>query len=286
MGRFSRAVFAAVLSTLVGFAWAVPAAAQLVTANDDVVVESRVPKWLRGRPWGLTVGYDTPYEGSGELELTINLASDYSSAKASRSPLQTMSTLDLPILTFEVVQVGLSADLWADISGAGPREGLDLLYPSLAAGIWGSVGIDSIAVDGKILGKVWSPEEFTNPREGYEAQVGLTLHSPIVRMGGGRFMDLSVRADLTFADDLYMAQHFGVSDAEALTSGLAAHEASAGLKSAGLSMGAAVPLTRNFELQGAVGLVQLLDDAAASPWVMERGEVTDVWGNVGVAFRF
>jgi outer membrane scaffolding protein for murein synthesis (MipA/OmpV family) len=58
------------------------------------------------------------------------------------------------------------------------------------------------------------------------------------------------------------------------------------MKSAGFSVGTVLPLHRNFELQGAAGMVQLLDDAAASPWVVKRGELTDIWGNAGVAFRF
>ena len=107
-----------------------------------------------------------------------------------------------------------------------------------------------------------------------------------MRLGGGRFVDLAVRADLTMADDLYMDQHFGISEAEALRSGLDEYDASPGLKSAGLSLATALPITRNFELQGAAGMVQLLDSAAASPWVKERGELTDVWGNFGFAFRF
>jgi len=47
-----------------------------------------------------------------------------------------------------------------------------------------------------------------------------------------------------------------------------------------------LPLSRNFELQGKVGVTQLLQDAAASPWVVERGESTDLNGNIGFAFRF
>ncbi len=273
----------AVLSVL---ALAPQAAGQMVTANDDVVADSNVPKWLRDRPLGLTFGYVTAFEGSGELTPSISLASDYSSAKAARSPLQTMSSIDIPIVNLDLLQLGISGNLWPDISGVGPREGLDLLYPSVTAGIWGSVGIESMALDAKILGKVWAPEEFPNPREGYEAQVGLTLYSPMMRLGGGRSVDLAVRADLTMADDLYMDQHFGISETEASASGLDAFDASAGLKSAGLSIGTAVPLTRNFELQGAAGMVQLLDSAAASPWVLERGELTDIWGNFGFAFRF
>ena len=263
-----------------------PAVGQMVKANDDVLPDSRVPGWLQDRPLGLTYGYYSPYEGSGELLPSIGLASDYGSATSAGSALQTMPSIDIPVVSQENFRFGVSANLWGAIDGTGAKDRLEALYPSLSAGIWGVVGIESIAVDAKILGKVWSPEEFTNAREGYEAQVGLTLYSPMMRLGGGRFVDLSVRADLTMADDSYMDQHFGISDAEALSAGLEAYTAGAGLKSAGLSIGTSVPLTRNFELQGSAGLLQLLDHAAASPWVIERGELTDIWGNLGFAFRF
>lgn len=269
-------------------AWAMPtpAGAQRVLVSPAAQAESNVPKWLRGRPWGITVGYDSAYEGSGELGLTINLAADYGSAQAARSPLQSLSSIDIPVVSQDWLQLGISANLWGDHVSTGPREGLDYLYPSLAAGVWGSVGVDSIALDAKILGKLWSPEIFPTPREGFEGQLGLTLYAPLMRLGGGRALDLAVRGDVTFADDAYMSQHFGISASEAARSGLSAYTAGAGLKSTGLSLGAVVPLSRNFELQGAAGLVQLLDDAAQSPWVTERGKATDIWGNVGVAFRF
>lgn len=286
--RSTFALISAILATLtLSLAGtSTTALAQRVQAQDDVEQDSRVPGWLRDRPLGLTWGYYTSYEGSGELIASIGLASDYSSAMSAASALQSLSSIDIPVLSLRNLKVGLSGNLLAPIAGSGPKLGLDALDPSLSAGIWGSAGIESIAVDAKILGKVWSPEVFLNAREGYEAQIGLTIYSPMMRLGGGRFVDLSVRGDLTLADDSYMDQHFGISEAEALTSGLDAYSAPAGLKSAGLSIGTAVPLTRNFELQGAVGLVQLLDGAAASPWVQERGEATDIWGNFGFAFRF
>lgn len=262
------------------------ASAQLFGANDDVRPESRVPGFLRNRPLGLTIGLDTPYEGSGELSMTFGLAADYGSAKAARAPLQTMSGLDLPIVDFDIIQLGISGNLWGDIPNEGPRADLTYLYPSINAGVWGAVGNDTLSLDGKIVGKVWAPEEFPVSREGYEAQVGVTLYAPMARVFETRTIDLAVRADLTFADDTYMAQHFGITAEESAASGLAAHTAGAGMKSAGFSVGTVLPLHHNLELQGAAGMVQLLDDAAASPWVVERGELTDIWGNVGIAFRF
>ena len=79
------AAFGAVFSLAFAPSFAV---GQMVTANDDVVEDSNVPKWLRDRPLGLTFGYVTAFEGSGELTPSISLASDYSSAKAARSPLE------------------------------------------------------------------------------------------------------------------------------------------------------------------------------------------------------
>lgn len=272
------------------------AAAQTVTLRDPAFDLNPVPSgqnqgpwvpgFLRDRPLGLVVGIKPSFEGSGELTPTYRLASDYSSAFAARSPLQTMGSIDIPLLDMPVVKMGISGNLLPEIPATGPREDLDRLLPSITAGAWGSAGTDAVAIDVKVLGQVWAPELFENPREGYEAQFGVTVYAPLGRLGGGRAVDLAVRADLTMADDAYMNQHFGISVSEASASGLDAFTAEAGLKSMEVSAGLVLPLSRNFELQGKIGVTQLLQDAAASPWVMERGESTDINGNVGFAFRF
>ena len=245
-----------------------------------------VPGFLRGRPLGLVVGIQPSFEGSGDLIPTYGLASDYSNAFSARSPLQTMGSIDIPLLDMPMLKMGIAGNLLPEIKAEGPREGLDRLLPAITAGAWGSAGVETLSVDVKVLGQVWAPELFENPREGYEAQFGMTFYSPLGRLGGGRNVDLAVRADVTMADDAYMNQHFGISASEAAASGLDAFTASAGLKSMGVAAGLVLPLSRNFELQGKVGVTQLLQDAAASPWVVERGESTDLNGNIGFAFRF
>ena len=273
-----------------------PASAQTVTLRDPAFdlnpVPSNsntapwVPGFLRGRPLGLVVGIQPSFEGSGDLIPTYGLASDYSNAFSARSPLQTMGSIDIPLLDMPMLKMGISGNLLPEIKAEGPREGLDRLLPAITAGAWGSAGVETLSVDVKVLGQVWAPELFENPREGYEAQFGMTFYSPLGRLGGGRNVDLAVRADVTMADDAYMNQHFGISASESAASGLDAFTASAGLKSMGVAAGLVLPLSRNFELQGKVGVTQLLQDAAASPWVVERGESTDLNGNIGFAFRF
>ena len=273
-----------------------PASAQTVTLRDPAFdlnpVPSNsntapwVPGFLRGRPLGLVVGIQPSFEGSGDLIPTYGLASDYSNAFSARSPLQTMGSIDIPLLDMPMLKMGIAGNLLPEIKAEGPREGLDRLLPAITAGAWGSAGVETLSVDVKVLGQVWAPELFENPREGYEAQFGMTFYSPLGRLGGGRNVDLAVRADVTMADDAYMNQYFGISASEAAASGLDAFTASAGLKSMGVAAGLVLPLSRNFELQGKVGVTQLLQDAAASPWVVERGESTDLNGNIGFAFRF
>ena len=273
-----------------------PASAQTVTLRDPAFdlnpVPSNnntalwVPGFLRGRPLGLVVGIQPSFEGSGDLIPTYGLASDYSNAFSARSPLQTMGSIDIPLLDMPMLKMGIAGNLLPEIKAEGPREGLDRLLPSITAGAWGSAGVETLSVDVKVLGQIWAPELFENPREGYEAQFGMTCYTPLGRLGGGRNVDLAVRADVTMADDAYMNQHFGISAGEAAASGLDAFTASAGLKSMGVGAGLVLPLSRNFELQGKVGVTQLLQDAAASPWVVARGESTDLNGNIGFAFRF
>ena len=141
---------------------------------------------------------------------TYGLASDYSNAFSARSPLQTMGSIDIPLLDMAMLKMGIAGNLLPEIKAEGPREGLDRLLPSITAGAWGSAGVETLSVDVKVLGQVWAPELFENPREGYEAQFGMTFYRRWV-VWAGAVTSTAVRADVTTADDAYMNQHFGIS---------------------------------------------------------------------------
>ncbi len=97
---------------------------------------------------------------------------------------------------------------------------------------------------------------------------------------------LSIGADATWASDDYMAANFGVTRQQARRSKYSAFDAEAGLKNAGLSLGATYALSERWSLNAVTGYERLLGDAARSPIVKDGGTADQAYGFVSVTYRF
>ncbi|HTI17549.1 MAG TPA: MipA/OmpV family protein [Trinickia sp.] len=76
---------------------------------------------------------------------------------------------------------------------------------------------------------------------------------------------------LTFADSRYMNSWFGITPAEAVTSGRAAYSASAGMKSFGFGIAATWIPAKHWFVSGNVAFQQLVGSAAKSPITQSAG---------------
>ncbi|VEN72876.1 conserved exported hypothetical protein [Candidatus Desulfarcum epimagneticum] len=86
----------------------------------------------------------------------------------------------------------------------------------------------------------------------------------------GRKILLRPSAKAAFSSDGYMEKHFGVSASQSDRSGLAAYDARAGLKSAGLGIMALYRIDRRWGIQTMASLERLMGDAADSPVTREE----------------
>lgn len=96
---------------------------------------------------------------------------------------------------------------------------------------------------------------------------------------------LAVNTDgvLTWANDDYMRNVFGVSAVQSLSSGLPAYQAGAGIKNVGVRIGLSYALDRHWGLQGGYALSRLNGDAADSPIVAKRSQQRAF---AGLSYRF
>ncbi|UUX48817.1 MipA/OmpV family protein [Nisaea acidiphila] len=103
----------------------------------------------------------------------------------------------------------------------------------------------------------------------------------------GRLM-LSAAPYLTWADDSYMSNSFGISAAQSAASplGLAEHDADAALKDAGVGLTMMYRLTDNVMLLGLAGYSRLLGDAADSPIVADHGSADQFSVGAGLVYRW
>ena len=96
--------------------------------------------------------------------------------------------------------------------------------------------------------------------EGYVGEIGAdAFFHPVERL------TLSGGPRVSFADAEYMSTYFGVSGAEAKTSGLSAFDAGAGFKSVGIATTARYEITGNWAIEGEAAYDRLIGEAADSP---------------------
>ncbi len=85
-----------------------------------------------------------------------------------------------------------------------------------------------------------------------------------------------------------MDNSFGISAAQSASSarGLAQHDASSGLKDAGLSIDLGYSITENNSAFGGVQYSRLLGDAADSPLVADEGSENQLGAFLGLSYRW
>ncbi|MBE9603638.1 MipA/OmpV family protein [Acetobacteraceae bacterium H6797] len=97
-----------------------------------------------------------------------------------------------------------------------------------------------------------------------------------------QFMAIA-RIEATWGDSDYMQQWFGVSRSQSIRSGYGRYDASAGFRSAALSLTGHYAVTPRWSVMGTVGIARLFGDAADSPITESK---TQPFGFAGVAYRF
>ena len=117
--------------------------------------------------------------------------------------------------------------------------------------------------------------------KGYHAKLGLRYHHQFTdRLGfyGGPYISV--------ADTNYMNRFFGVTEQEAIDSPNfdQAHEAQAGLRSAGLNLESFFDFTDNVRGHLGVDFENYLGDAATSP-IVKNGNAIQVSGRVGLSYK-
>lgn len=97
------------------------------------------------------------------------------------------------------------------------------------------------------------------------------------------FFSASLNASAKFANNAYLQSYYGVSNAQAAASGLAAFKPEAGLASAQIGITAGTPLSKEIFVFGNVSMQRIMGDAANSPIVKKS---TQPSGFVGVLYSF
>lgn len=119
---------------------------------------------------------------------------------------------------------------------------------------------------------------------GHEGFVGTLGLDVIAKPVDGLTIEAGPR--LGFADQSYMQTYFGVTAAQAGTSGYAAFSPDGGFKSVGVAAKAVYELTPEWRLHFGAGYDRLIGDAARSPVLKAGGSLDQFTARAGISYRF
>ncbi|PCH64048.1 MAG: hypothetical protein COC09_03780 [Gammaproteobacteria bacterium] len=126
-----------------------------------------------------------------------------------------------------------------------------------------------------------SPQDVGNDNDGTLATFDIA-YTASIKDG----LELSTGLSTSWANDDYMQSYFGVTDAQAVKSGLSRFDSKSGFKDVGLQVKATYAVSPRWSLEGQVGYWHLLNDAADSPIVKDEGSADQVRGLVGLSYQF
>jgi outer membrane scaffolding protein for murein synthesis (MipA/OmpV family) len=97
---------------------------------------------------------------------------------------------------------------------------------------------------------------------------------------------INVDAEVNYANGKYTRAYFGVTQPEAVRSGLPGYRPGGGLRDAGLGLTAGYQFNQHWGLTGRLAYSYVLGDAADSPIVDLEGSKSQLLGGIAVSYRF
>lgn len=243
-----------------------------------------------GTPFEYSLGvgvYSEPdYEGSDDRETSGGILLEIS--WNDRIRLSTMSGLELSADVFK-------SDRFTATLGFGYDEGREEADNAALAGL-GNIDGRATALgrieysfpisgaDQELVAGLEIEKDLGGNRDGLQVETSLEYTRAAFRGEGFT----SIGANATWADSNYMKSTFGISSAQAASSGvgLAQHTAGAGLKSIGIQASAGYNLSENTMLIGTVDYSKLRGDAADSPLVAGHGSANQLSVGAGLVYSW
>jgi outer membrane scaffolding protein for murein synthesis (MipA/OmpV family) len=96
----------------------------------------------------------------------------------------------------------------------------------------------------------------------------------------------SLEGSASWASEDYMETYFGISPQQSARSGLEAFDADAGFKDVAVTLGLDYMVTESIGLSGRAQYKRLLNDAADSPLVQDKGSADQFFGGLFVTYSF
>ncbi|MFH0782791.1 MAG: MipA/OmpV family protein [Pseudomonadota bacterium] len=245
------------------------------------------------RPWDFEIGfgpsYKPDYSGSQDSSphLLLWASGEYRTEHLGTFALDSGSLTIDPELRWNFLD-GRDAAFGLLL---GYREGRDDQEPGLLGSGTGSsrlqgMGTISAVVDAGVQGhvSVFGVPLFAQVRRALNSEQGtLVILGAYLPLKLGSCFELVMLPTLTLADSDQMQAFYGVTPTQSAGSGFRAYEARSGWQSAALEMIGDWTISGGWHAICSVTYLHLLADAASSPLVQEKGQVS---GLLGMSYRF
>ena len=146
------------------------------------------------------------------------------------------------------------------------------------------VGIELVDKDNprqRFLSQIEFLSDVGGEYKGYNVSLTATYYFPVHKA-----VDLAFGGGVTYTDDNYTETYFGVDQEDAARTGLPVYEAEGGFTLAKLTFAAILHLSESWHIAAGAQWRPLLDDAADSPIVEDRGDKNQWIYGIGAAYSW
>jgi len=226
-------------------------------------------------PWnvtlGLGVGVKPRYQGSDREKITPMPFGSISYDKLATLGPDGLRVSLLHSNSFRAgVLVGYNGG--RDASTDSHLNGLGNIAPTLQAGGFATYEIQNFEV------RAQAEQAVTHSGNGLQGTLGLSY-----RLHPTNDWLIKVGPQVTIADHDYLQTYFGVTAAQAKSSGLRSDSIGTGVKDAGLALSSTYQLTDHWLVFGILRVSEFVGDTANSPIVQSK---TQTFGGAGLAYHF
>lgn len=233
-------------------------------------------------PWDITLGmqvrHQPHYLGSEAKSahllplVRVSYTTDYGSLR-----LGTLPGADAPLLSYSPLETGNAAlgiaigvdpgrsetDARALLPGSTRLKGMGNLPGTSVVALFGSYRMQDITVHGMYRSAI-------DANTGHGGQLGSLHMAYALPMSG--LLSASLQAGVTWANQQYMQNMFGVTAQQSADTGFAVHAPGSGVRDYTLGLDMRYRLEKNVMLLGGLGLTRLASAAASSPIVQDPAQ--------------
>jgi len=270
MNRFIGAVFAIVL--FVGMV----SGAQ---AEEGAFIVDNVPTIV-----GIVVGAAPDYVGSDDYTAVAAPIVRYTFEKQQRYIQLMATTLSFNVLDYPDIAFGpvLNYRPGRDDVEDDKVDHMEDIDGTAEAGIFaGYTWRDKANPRYRLITSVEFLSDVGNEYDGWIASLSVRLWFPVSKP-----LDLQVGVGTTYGNSQYMDTYFGVSERDAARTGLDYYESGSDFRDVNGQIAGVYQLSKSWKLLGVVKYFYLLDEAADSPVVDDRGSKSQLMAALGGAYSW